>query len=280
MNVEASTPSDRPGELDAITPARVALGRAGGSVPTSAHLRFRADHARARDAVHQPFDAGSVSLRLAAAGRDALVVSSGARSREEYVRRPDLGRRVGGDGGTALGASAAPCDLAVVLGDGLSPGAIERYGVPLTERILASERLDGWTVGPLIVASNARVAIGDDIGARLRATIVIVLIGERPGLTIAESVGVYLTFDPRAGRTDAERNCVSNIHDRGMSLDDAARRIVGLAVRARAAGMSGVAISDDDPHPVSPAHPHPLSPARPHPLSPARPPTVPPGRPS
>jgi ethanolamine ammonia-lyase small subunit len=149
---------------------------------------------------------------------------------------------------TSLRALAAePCDLAIVLCDGLSPRAVERHGPALVEAIASSERLAEWSLGPIAVVSNGRVAVGDDVGTILRSRFVLVLIGERPGLSVPESVGAYLTFEPGPGRTDAQRNCVSNIHERGLAIDDAARRVVGLAVRASMLGLTGVGLNDDDP---------------------------------
>jgi ethanolamine ammonia-lyase small subunit len=244
-------PSTNPSTWDAIravTPARVALGRAGGSLPTVAHLRFRADQARARDAVTHGFDAGWITSALTEAGHRAVALSSAAGSREEYIRRPDLGRVLSDHSRASLRSLATePCDLVIVLCDGLSPLAVERHGLALVDAITSSERLAPWSQGLVAVVSNGRVAVGDDIGSILRSRFVVVLIGERPGLSVPESVGAYLTFEPAPGRTDAQRNCVSNIHDRGLAIDDAARRIVGLAVRASMLGLTGVGLNDEEP---------------------------------
>ena len=234
--------------IRALTPARVALGRSGGSIPTAAHLRFRADHARARDAVNRDFDVDRIVSELTEAGYGTNAVTSAATSREEYVRRPDLGRVLSAASEASLLAIAAdPCDLAIVLCDGLSPRAVERHGPSLADAIASDERLSGCSIGAISVVSNGRVAIGDEIAVVLGAGIVVVLIGERPGLSVSESVGAYLTYEPRHGRTDAERNCVSNIHDLGLSIEDAAGRVVSLAVRARTIGLTGVALKDEDP---------------------------------
>jgi ethanolamine ammonia-lyase small subunit len=150
------------------------------------------------------------------------------------------------------GSTCEPCDLAIVVCDGLSPRAVERQGAALVDAIVSSEQLDGWSTGAVGVVSNGRVAIGDEIGSILRAEYVVVLIGERPGLSVAESIGAYVTFDPAPGRTDAQRNCVSNIHDRGLAIDDAARRIAGLLVRARlAGGLTGIGLTDDGPESIT-----------------------------
>jgi ethanolamine ammonia-lyase small subunit len=230
----------------AITPARVALGRAGGSLTTAAHLQLRADHARARDAVNRELDVPRLVDVLTGGGYAAIAGSSAAGSREEYIRRPDLGRVLATESREALRALATrPCDVAIVLCDGLSPLAVERQGPPLVDAIVG--RLLDWVIGPVMVVANGRVAVGDDIGATLEARLVVVLIGERPGLSVPESVGAYLTFEPIPGRTDAQRNCVSNIHDRGLSIDDAAHRIVGLARRASVLGLTGVGLNDEEP---------------------------------
>lgn len=239
-----------------LTPARVALGRVGSSVPTAARLQLQLDHARARDAVRHAFDARGVVAALTSTGRATIAVTSAAISRDEYVRRPDLGRSLPADAASTLRESRMDgCDLAIVLCDGLSPRAIERYGPALVEQIATHEHLSGWSMAPVTVVGNGRVAIGDPIGELLGAGIVVVLIGERPGLTIAESVGAYITFGPRAGRTDAERNCISNIHSRGTAVDDAARRIANLVARARIAGATGVALTDDASAIVTPRRP-------------------------
>lgn len=231
-----------------LTPARVGLGRAGGSAPTAAHLSFRAAHARARDAVGHTFDASAIAADLAAAGHASVVVASAAESRAEYVRRPDLGRTLADDSlATLRGLDAEPHDLAIVLCDGLSPRAIGQHGARLAAAIAASGQLDDWSIGVMSIVSNGRVAIGDEIGAALRARFVAVLIGERPGLSVPESIGLYLTFDPRPGRTDAERNCISNIHDQGLEVAAAVRQLANLAMRARLAGLTGVDLKDEDP---------------------------------
>ncbi len=231
-----------------LTPARVGLGRAGGSVPTRAHLAFRADHAQARDAVNRSFDGARIAAQLTEAGHRSVTVSSAAASREEYIRRPDLGRTLTPDHAATLRSVAdGPCDLALVLCDGLSPRAIEQHAAALAAAIASSPLLSDWSFGPITVVTNGRVAIGDEIGAALRAQIVAVLIGERPGLSVPESIGVYLTFDPAPGRSDAQRNCISNIHDHGLTVEAAAGAVASLATRARLAGGSGVTLGLDRP---------------------------------
>ncbi|AKJ32178.1 ethanolamine ammonia-lyase subunit EutC [Caldimonas brevitalea] len=227
-----------------LTPARIALGRVGASLPTDQLLAFGCAHAQARDAVHLPLDVAALTARLQALGLPVLTLHSAAPDRATYLLRPDLGRRLDAPSVALLEAQASPgCDLLLVVGDGLSSAAIERQAVPLIERVLARWPAD-WRLGPVVVATQARVALGDEIGQRLRADLVAVLIGERPGLSSPDSLGVYLTLAPRVGRTDAERNCLSNVRPEGLSHDEAARKLLWLAREARRLGATGVALKD------------------------------------
>ncbi|RXH01869.1 ethanolamine ammonia-lyase subunit EutC [Bradyrhizobium zhanjiangense] len=234
-------------DLRAFTPARVALGRSGASVPTRALLDFTLDHARARDAVHAAFDVPPLVADLSALGLVVTEVRSRAVERSDYLRRPDLGRQL--DAGSAellaRGASA-PCQLAVVIGDGLSAAAVHAHAVALLTCLLPLLAADGAVaIGRVVVASGARVALGDEIGTILGAHMVAMLIGERPGLSAPDSLGAYLTFAPNPGRTDAERNCVSNIHHAGLSYDEAAFKIAWLVREGLARKVTGVALKDE-----------------------------------
>jgi len=232
--------------LRELTPARVGLGRAGASMPTDALLAFTLDHARARDAVHAAFDAPRLIDELAGLGVQASQVSSQARSRPDYLRRPDLGRMLDQASRHALeGLGSDADDLAIVIGDGLSPAAVNIHAVELVRHL--SPRLSevGIRIGHVVIASGARVALGDEIGAVLGARMVVMLIGERPGLSAPDSLGAYLTFAPRIGLTDAARNCVSNIHGAGLSYDEAAFKIVWLVREAMARQVTGVALKDE-----------------------------------
>lgn len=234
--------------LRRFTPARIALGRAGGSLPTRALLEFGAAHAGARDAVHHPLDAGPLLEGLAARGLGQLSVASAAGDRPTYLCRPDLGRRLDQDSSASLEAWRAasdgdPPDLVLVLADGLSALAIERHALPLIDALLPV--LGDLRLGPVAVARQARVALGDEVGALLAARQVVVLIGERPGLSSPDSLGLYLTHAPRPGRTDAERNCISNVRPEGLAYVDAARRLAFLIRGARELGVSGIALKDD-----------------------------------
>jgi ethanolamine ammonia-lyase small subunit len=233
-------------DLRDLTPARVGLGRTGASLPTSALLEFTLDHARARDAVHAGFDTAAIVSGLKALGLATLQVSSRAQSREDYLRRPDLGRKLDAASRDLL-ASLPPglCDLAVVIGDGLSPSAPGAHAVELVRCVIAALAPGGIELGPVVVASGARVALGDEIGALLGARMALMLIGERPGLSAPHSVGAYLTFAPRTGCTDAMRNCVSNIHSSGLSYDEAAFKIAWLVREGLARGATGVMLKDE-----------------------------------
>jgi ethanolamine ammonia-lyase small subunit len=239
-------PSRSLSELRALTPARVGLGRAGASMPTDALLAFTLDHARARDAVHAAFDGARLVAELSGLGRQALQVSSQARNRRDYLRRPDLGRMLDPASQRVLSENGGSTNqLVIVIGDGLSPSAVNAHVAELV-RTLSSRLADaGISIGQTVVASGARVALGDEIGAVLGARMVVMLIGERPGLSAPDSLGAYLTFAPRIGLSDAERNCVSNIHGAGLSYDEAALKIAWLVREGLARQITGVALKDE-----------------------------------
>ena len=233
-------------DLRELTPARVALGRAGASLPTTALLEFTLDHARARDAVHAAFDTQALIAALRDFGLEALDVRSRAGSRGDYLRRPDLGRRLDQASQHLLASkSGAACQLALVIGDGLSPTAVHAHAIELVRSLVPQLAADQIKIADVVVASGARVALGDEIGAILRARMVVMLIGERPGLSAPDSLGAYLTFAPRIGLTDAERNCVSNIHRAGLAYDEAAYKIAWLIRQGLAREVTGVALKDE-----------------------------------
>jgi ethanolamine ammonia-lyase small subunit len=245
----AVTPAERPAsaaDLRKLTPARVALGRAGASLPTRSLLDFTRDHARARDAVHAPFAADAVAAEVARLGLGVLRVQSQAVSRRDYLSRPDLGRRLDPASASYLAeAAGAGRDVVVLIGDGLSSKAVHSHAVAVVERLVPRLGAAGITIGPVVIATGARVALGDEIGASLDARMAVMLIGERPGLSAPDSLGAYLTFAPRIGRTDAERNCVSNIHRAGLGHDEAAAKIAWLAREGLARRTTGVALKDE-----------------------------------
>jgi ethanolamine ammonia-lyase small subunit len=229
-----------------LTPARVALGRAGVSLPTRALLDFTLDHARARDAVHAAFDAKALIAQLADLGIAAIEVTSRVGNRRDYLRRPDLGRRLDEASAEMLASGEASAgSLAIVIGDGLSPSAVHAHAVELMRHLTPHLAVSQIALGPVVVATGARVALGDEIGAIVKADMVAVLIGERPGLSAPDSLGAYLTFAPAIGRTDADRNCVSNIHREGLSYEEAAFKIAWLVREGLSRGATGVALKDE-----------------------------------
>lgn len=239
------TTSDGWQALRALTPARIALGRAGSALPTGEVLRFGLAHARARDAVHLPLDVAQLESELAAAGFASLRVHSAAPDRRAYLLRPDLGRQLRADGRETLLASAStPADVCFVIADGLSAQAVQRHAVPLLQAFYVRSA-GRWAMTPVVIAEQGRVALGDEVGECLRARLVAVLIGERPGLSSPDSLGVYLTYGPQRGRTDAERNCISNVRPEGLPLDAAAGRLVWLAETALQRGATGVLLKDE-----------------------------------
>jgi ethanolamine ammonia-lyase small subunit len=245
MNAEVSLPSSLE-RLRALTPARVALGLSGASLPTKALLEFTLDHARARDAVHAAFDAQGLVQGLADLGLEATSVSSQAPDRKGYLARPDLGRMLGADSRRRLAdRGGRACPLAIIIGDGLSPAAVNAHAIALLRQLLPLLAADKIDVGHAVVATGARVALGDEIGAILGARMTVMLIGERPGLSAADSLGVYLTFAPSVGTTDEKRNCVSNIHGAGLGYDEAAAKVGWLIREGLARELTGVALKDE-----------------------------------
>ena len=227
------------------TPARISLGRAGTSLPTAEVLRFAAAHALARDAVHLPLDVDALLADLNAQGLDVAQVTSRASSRTEYLTRPDLGRQLAVDSRDALEPDP-DAGLCIVIGDGLSAVAAQRHAAPL----VAALRTNGVDIGRIVVATQARVALGDEIGERVGAAIVLMLLGERPGLSSPDSLGAYLTWAPKVGRADSERNCVSNIRPEGLPLADAATRIAWLVRESQRRRITGIALKDDSDLPA------------------------------
>jgi ethanolamine ammonia-lyase small subunit len=234
--------------LREYTPARVGLGRAGHSLPTRELLAFQLAHAKARDAVHLPLAVNSLIVELKQKGISTISLASAARDRHEYLKRPDLGRRLSDDSRERVAALRAEYDAAFVIADGLSALAVHRHAVPLLEMLLRD--LD-WRMAPVAIVEQGRVAIGDEIGELLGARCVVVLIGERPGLSSPDSLGAYLTWQARPGRTDAERNCVSNIRAEGLSYTLAAHKLLFLMNESRRLKLSGVQLKENASAPDS-----------------------------
>lgn len=235
-------PADPYAALRAATPARIGLGRSGDSLPTRALLEFQAAHARARDAVHGAFDARALARALEPL--PTICVQSQVGDAQTYLRRPDLGRRLAEDSRAKLTVAAGRPDVVFVVADGLSAGAVQAQAAPLIAACLPG--LEGLQIGPVVVARFARVALGDEIGACLGAKLCALLVGERPGLSVADSLGVYITYDPRQGRRDSERNCISNIHaNGGLSIEQAAEKLVWILGEALGRGLTGVELKEN-----------------------------------
>lgn len=252
-------------ELRRATPARIGIGRSGTALPTPAQLDFQLAHARARDAVHAALDAERIAAELQALGLEALRLRSAAADRGTYLRRPDFGRRLdapsrelllrhtgesrnpgagrtsGGNLGPGLrDDEKALCNIAFVIADGLSATAINAHAVPLIAAVLPGLR--DWKVAPVALVEQGRVAIGDEIGGLLDADLVAVLIGERPGLSVVDSLGVYVTWAPAPGAVDATRNCISNVRPEGMPIAEAVASVLRVMADARRHRMTGVAL--------------------------------------
>ncbi|MFI6173618.1 ethanolamine ammonia-lyase subunit EutC [Nocardia sp. NPDC051052] len=237
-------------DLRRSTQSRIGLGRTGDALPTARVLEFRAAHSAARDAVHMPLDVAALGERVAALGiGEPVHVRSRAGDRAEYLRRPDLGRLPAESADPAIGSdlSGVPrgnADIGFVLADGLSPRALTDHG-PATVAALIEELAPHYSIAAPVLATQARVALGDHIAEAMGVATVVVLIGERPGLSVADSLGIYLTHLPHPGRTDADRNCISNIHPpEGLGYRQAAKVVAGLVSGARVLGRSGVDLKD------------------------------------
>jgi ethanolamine ammonia-lyase small subunit len=254
------TPSLR-NVLRRYTTARVALGQTGSAIRTQEQLRFQLDHALARDAIHMPLDTAALLRELHTRAMESISVQSAAAeagqdARRLYLRRPDLGRTLHEDSSKALQQLSAQHtqapDVVFVIADGLSALAVERHAMPLLDAICTGLDRERWRVGPVVIVSQGRVAVGDAIGMLLRTKLTVMLIGERPGLSTPDSLGVYMTWNPHPGCTDAERNCISNVHHDGLSYADAAARILSMMDEARRLQTTGVQLKESST-PVLPA---------------------------
>ncbi|SKA17066.1 Ethanolamine ammonia-lyase light chain [Enhydrobacter aerosaccus] len=228
-----------------FTPARISLTRSGASLATAPLLEFRLAHAIARDAVHAALEVADLRRALEGLGLPILTVPSAAQSRRDYLLRPDLGRRLSSEGADALAPHAGSYDLVFVLADGLSATAIARHALPLLQQALPLVQARKWRLAPLVIVERGRVGIGDRIANLLGARAVVVLIGERPGLSAPDSLGLYMTWQPGPGTTDADRNCISNVRPAGLSYADAAYRLTYLLQQMFAVGHSGVRLKDN-----------------------------------
>lgn len=232
--------------LRRFTDARIGLGRAGSALPVREVLKFSMAHAKARDAVTTPLDWGPIEQGLSDLGLESARIESAAGDRDTYLRRPDLGRRLSASSRESLAAitGKAP-DLLIVIADGLSSTGVAANAVATIAALLPFAKKSEWRLGPVLLADQGRVALGDEAGELLGARAVLVLIGERPGLSSPDSLGAYLTFGPRVGRKDGERNCISNIRRGGLSAEEAAFKMHWLLREAMRRGLTGVSLKDE-----------------------------------
>src|SRR5262245_12320984 len=232
-------------ELRKLTAARIGLKRTGASLATGPLLEVQLAHARGRDAVHAPFDPVRLAADLAGFGGPILTIASAAADRQRYLMSPDLGRRLAPDAEATLAPHAGHYDVVFVVTDGLSARAVATHAQPVLGHAVPALAAEGWRVAPFVIVRHGRVAVGDAIAAALGADSVVVLIGERPGLTAPDSMGAYLTWQPRPNTTDADRNCISNIRPEGIRYADAAFKLAHLLRAMRARRLSGVRLKDD-----------------------------------
>ena len=232
-------------QLKEFTPARVALGRAGSSLPTRELLDFQWAHARARDAVHAKLDTEALALPLQGMAGECLHARSAALDRSAYLRRPDLGRRLSLDSHRSLTKRKGQFDAAFIIVDGLSALAVQRHAAPMLQSILNLLNPADWKLAPVVLIEQGRVAIGDEIGDCLGSSLSVVFIGERPGLSSPDSLGIYLTWNPRPGLMDANRNCISNIRTEGLSYEAAAHTLLFLMTESRRRKLSGVGLKEE-----------------------------------
>jgi ethanolamine ammonia-lyase small subunit len=225
------------------TSARIAIGRAGFGLPVTAYLDFQMAHARARDAVQAGLNVDALAKDIAGCGLPYIMVQSAAPDRQVFLKRPDLGRTLAGESAARLSEPIVAPDVAIVIGDGLSSVAVERNAVPVLDALCRRLRDNGIALAPIVIATQARVALADQIGELLQARLSIIMLGERPGLSAADSLGMYLTYEPRVGRLDSERNCISNIHAEGMTAQDAAAQVFDLVRATLTHRASGVALA-------------------------------------
>ena len=237
--------------LKAHTAARIAQGRVGHSLPTSALLSFQLDHARARDAVHSTLDTATLLAQLNAVHPNSLVLWSQAVDRQTYLQRPDLGRKLNRTSYVKLQelqvGEDSRFDLCIVIVDGLSATAVNNHALPIVIGLANEATAQTWSVAPICLVEQGRVAVGDEIAHSLRAELLVVLIGERPGLSSPDSLGAYLTYRPRPGLTDESRNCVSNVRRDGLSYEVAIQKIMYLLTEMKRRRLSGVLLKDDMP---------------------------------
>ncbi len=234
-------------DLKAFTAARIALGKTGVSVPLKEALAFKQAHAQARDAVFSQLDLEEICLKLEKTGLSVYTLHSQASDRNVYLQRPDLGRKLNPASEDTLKAlNSQGYDICICIADGLSSLAVQQNVVPLLEILIPALKTSGFTLTPVTLIQQGRVAVADEVGTHLKARLSIILIGERPGLTAADSLGAYLTFQPMPGLTDESRNCISNIRPEGLVKDRAAAKILHLITEAFRFQLTGVGLKDTE----------------------------------
>jgi len=245
LKTSASTVQDPWADLKQFTRARIALGRVGSSLPTKEILNFGMSHAMARDAVHLALDIDTLQLQIESLGVEVLKLHSRAPDRASYLLRPDWGRRLGDESAQLIKAlPQEKIDVSIVIGDGLSSLAVQKHAAPMLQAI--QQAMPGeWKLAPVVIASQARVALADEVGELMNAHMVILLIGERPGLSSPDSLGLYLTYQPKLGCSDADRNCISNVRPEGLNYEAAAKKLMWLAKESIRLKVSGVALKDE-----------------------------------
>lgn len=245
IKTSASTVQDPWGDLKQFTRARIALGRVGSSLPTREILSFGMSHAMARDAVHLALDTDILQSQIESLGVEVLKLHSRAPDRASYLLRPDWGRRLSDESAEIIKAlPQEKIDVSIVIGDGLSSLAVQKHAAPMLQAIQQTMPSE-WKLGPVVIASQARVALADEVGELMHARMVILLIGERPGLSSPDSLGLYLTYQPKVGCSDADRNCISNVRPEGLNYEAAAKKLMWLAQESMRLKVSGVALKDE-----------------------------------
>lgn len=245
IKTSASTVQDPWGDLKQFTRARIALGRVGSSLPTKEILNFGMSHAMARDAVHLALDIDTLQSQIESLGVKVLKLHSRAPDRASYLLRPDWGRRLSDESAQLIKAlPQETIDVSIVIGDGLSSLAVQKHAAPMLQAIQQAMPSE-WNLGPVVIASQARVALADEVGELMSARMVILLIGERPGLSSPDSLGLYLTYQPKVGCSDADRNCISNVRPEGLNYEAAAKKLMWLAKESMRLKVSGVALKDE-----------------------------------
>jgi len=233
------------GPLKEFTAARIGLGRTGASIPIKQSLAFNLAHAHARDAVYSELDLDKLTDELTQFELSVLQLHGKAAYREQYLQRPDLGRQLDDDAVTQLSDYATNCDIVIAIADGLSATAVNHHSISLLKVLIPQLLAAGLKLSPICLVKQGRVAVADDIGMHLKAKLSLILIGERPGLSAADSMGAYLTFNPRPGLTDESRNCISNIRPHGLSFKQASKKIFYLVQESIKRKLSGVALKDN-----------------------------------